>query len=123
MQTSVETLHAYYAAFSTLDSNAFSPFFCEPFLSMSPQGIFWVENRGALESALAPIVDSLKAKGYGRSTFVQPRITILTEGVELIQGVATRYTAAGQEIESLQISYLMHRSEAGWKIAVMVLPS
>jgi len=90
---------------------------------MSPQGIFWVENRGALESALAPIVDSLKAKGYGRSTFVQPRITVLNEGVELIQGVAIRYTAAGQEIESLQISYLMHRSEAGWKIAVMVLPS
>jgi hypothetical protein len=32
-----------------------------------------------------------------------------------------RYAVAAQEIERLRISYLMHRSEDGWKIAMIVL--
>ena len=123
MQTALEAVYAYYAAFSTLNPSAFTSFFCEPFTSISPRGIFSVENRTALASALAPTIDGLKAKGYGRSEFIHPQITVLNEAVELVQGVAMRYTAAGQTIESVQISYLMHRVETGWKIAVMVLPS
>jgi hypothetical protein len=46
---------------------------------------------------------------------------MLTETAALARGVAVRYAAAGPEIERLQINYLMHRSEAGWKIAMIVL--
>ncbi len=76
-----------------------------------------------LASAFAPVIEGLKAKGYGRSEFVEPQVTMLSETAALVQGVAVRYTAAGPELERIQISYLMHRTEAGWKIAMLVLAS
>jgi hypothetical protein len=67
------------------------------------------------------VIEELKAKGYGRSEFVEPEVTMLTETAALVRGVAVRYAGAGPEIERLQVNYLMHRSAAGWKIAMIVL--
>jgi hypothetical protein len=74
-----------------------------------------------LANAFAPVIEGLKAKRYGRSEFVEPQVTMLTETAALVRGVAVRYAATGPEIERIQISYLMHRSETGWKIAMMVV--
>ena len=63
----------------------------------------------------------LKAKGYGRSEFAEPQAAMLSETAALVRGVAVRYAAAGPELERIPISYLMHRTSAGWKIAVLVL--
>ena len=123
MQSALEAIHEYYKVFSTLDLTAIASYFCEPCMSISPQGVFSAANRTVLTNALTPVIEGLKAKGYGRSEYIEPQVTILTETAALVRGVAVRYAATGQEIERLQISYLMHRSEAGWKIAMMVLPS
>jgi ketosteroid isomerase-like protein len=121
MQSVLEAIHEYYKVFSTLDLSAIASCYCEPCMSISPQGVFSGANRAVLANAFAPVIEGLKAKGYGRSEFVEPQVTMLTETAALVRGVAVRYAAAGPEIERLQISYLMHRSEAGWKIAIMVL--
>lgn len=121
MQSALEAIHEYYNVFSTLDLSAITSCYCEPCMSISPQGLFSAANRAALVNAFAPVIEGLKAKGYGRSEFVEPQVTMLTETAALVRGVAVRYAAAGPEIERLQISYLMHRSQAGWKIAMMVL--
>lgn len=121
MQSVVEAIHEYYNVFSTLDLSAIASCYCEPCMSISLQGVFSAANRAVLANALAPVIEGLKAKGYGRSEFVEPQVTTLTETAALVRGVAVRYAAAGPEIERLQISYLMHRSEAGWKIAMIVL--
>ena len=123
MQSSLEAVREYYNAFSSLDLSAIASYFCEPCVSIGPQGVFSAVNRTALVSAFGPVVDGLRAKGYGWSEFVEPQVTILSETAALVRGVAVRYAAAGPEIERIQISYLMHRTEAGWKIAVMVLAS
>lgn len=121
MQSVLEAIHEYYKAFSTLDLSAIVSYFCEPSMTIAPQGLLSSGNRAALADSLAPIVLSLRAKGYGRSEFVQPQVTMLGETAALVRGVAVRYTAAGPEMERLPISYLMHRSEVGWKIAVLVV--
>ncbi|HWW83435.1 MAG TPA: hypothetical protein VNZ26_07525 [Vicinamibacterales bacterium] len=120
MPSALEAIQEYYEAFSTLDLSAIVSYFCEPSITIAPQGIFSAGNRAALADSLAPIIHSLKAKGYGHSEFVQPQVTMLGETDALVRGVAVRYSAAGPEIERIPISYLMHRSEAGWKIAVLV---
>jgi hypothetical protein len=80
-------------------------------------------NGAALAGLLAPLLAGLRAKGYGRSEFVQPHVTMLGETAVLVRGVAVRYTAAGLEMERVPLSYLMHRAEACWKIAVLVVGS
>jgi len=123
MQTALEAVHEYYRVFSTLDVNAIVSCYCEPCMTIAPQGVSSAANRAALANSLAPLVAGLKAKGYGRSEFVQPQVTVLGETDALVRGVAMRYTAAGPEMERLPISYLMHLGEAGWKIAVLVVGS
>lgn len=118
--TALEVIQEYYSVFSTLELNAILSYFCEPCISVGPQGVFAAENHAVLANAFVLTIDSLRAKGYGRSEFVESKAMMLGETAALVQGVAVRYSAAGSEMERLQISYLMHRSDADWKIAAMV---
>ena len=121
MQTALDTIGEYYAAFSTLDLAAIVSYYGEPCMTISSQGMFSAGSRTVLAGFLAPMIDGLRAKGYGRSEFVEARITTLGESDALVQGVAVRYTTAGSEMERIPIRYLMHRSGASWKIAVLIV--
>ena len=123
MQSALDAIHEYYRAFSTLDLSAIVSYFCEQSMTIAGQGVFSAANRGTLADSLAPLVQSLRAKGYGRSEFVDAQVTMLGESDALVRGVAVRYTAAGPELERVRLSYLMHRSDVGWKIAVLVAES
>jgi ketosteroid isomerase-like protein len=121
MQPVLEAIHEYYATFSTLDLNAIVSHYSEPCFSIGPQGLFSAGTRAGLANAFAPMVEGLRAKGYGRSEFTDAEVTMLGETAALARGVAVRYTAAGQEMERVRISYLMHRTDSVWKIAAIVV--
>ena len=123
MQSPLDALSEYYKTFSTLDLNAIVLHFSEPCMSISLQGVFSAPNRTELAHAFEPLVDGLKARGYGRSEFVEAQVTTLGETVALVRGVAVRYALDESELERVAISYLMHRADDGWKIATMVLPN
>src|SRR5262249_42508409 len=123
MQSALDALHEYYTAFSTLDVSAIVSYFGEPSMTIGRQGVFAAASRGALADFLAPMAQSLRAKGYGRSEFVEAKVTMLGETDALVRGVAVRYTAAGPELERVRLSYVMHRDDVGWKIAVLVAES
>lgn len=123
MESALEGIHAYYKIFSTLDLISTVSCFSEPCISIGPQGMFSAANRVALAEAFAPMIEGLKAKGYGRSEYVDAEVTMLGETAALVRGLAVRYAAAGTELERISISYLTHRSETGWKVAVMVFES
>ena len=120
MPTALEAVHKYYATFSRLDLPAILTCYGEPCLIISPQGVVSAANHAALTEFLTPMIDAMRAKGYGRSEFVQPHVTTLGESDALVLGVAVRYTAAGSEMERITFGYLMHRGDGGWKIATLV---
>ena len=119
MLSALEAILEYYKAFSTLNLSEIVSYFCEPSMTVASQGVS-AGDRAKLAESLAPMIQSLKAAGYARSEFVQSQVTMLGETDALVRGVAVRYTAAGAEMERIPISYLMHRSDVGWKIAVLV---
>ena len=101
--------------------NAIVSYFCEPCMSVGPQGVFSVGTRTELAKALNAFVEDLREKGYAKSEFTDSELTPLTERAVLLKGNAVRYVGGGQELERLSISYLMSFTSDGWKIAVMVL--
>jgi len=123
MKSALDSLHEYYNAFSTLDLKAIAAWYCEPSMTIAPQGMFSAANRAALVDSLAPLVAGLRARGYGRSEFIDAHVTPLGEADALVRGVAVRYTAAGPELERVKLAYLMHRGDGGWKIAVLLAES
>ena len=123
MPTPLEAIHQYYEAFSALDVTTIVPHFSEPSLTIAPQGMRSAATSAALAEVLAPLIHSLRARGYGRSEFIQPQVTMLGDADALVRGVAVRYTTAGTEMERMPFSYLLHRSDGVWKIAVLVAES
>jgi ketosteroid isomerase-like protein len=121
MQSALETIHEYYKAFSTLDAPLIVPYYCEPSMTVAPQGVLSAASHAALADSLAPFIKMLKSRGYGRSEFVEANVATLGEADALVRGVAVRYTAAGPELERVPLSYLMHLTKAGWKITVLVV--
>jgi hypothetical protein len=106
-----------------LNMRAITSFYCEPTMTIAPQGVLVATSHAKLADTLAPIVESLRARGYGRSEFVQSDVTMVGNTAAVVRGTAVRYSAAGSEMERLPLGYLLYRSDAGWKIAALVVAS
>ena len=111
----------YYNAFSTLNIEAIKPYFHQPALIIGPPGVVAVPTSDALAAFFAPTIEALRAKGYARSEFTSVQVKQLSATAVSASGVAVRYKSDGQELSRVDITYLLHKTEADWKIAVMVL--
>jgi ketosteroid isomerase-like protein len=116
-----QLLADYYSAFSTLDIQAILPYFHQPALLIAPAGVAAVPTSSALASIFAPVIEDLRTRGYGRSELSLQQVKLLSSTAASASGVARRYKADGQELERIGVTYLLHKAETGWKIAVVVL--
>ena len=117
----IRVLTDYYTAFSTLDVQAFLPHYHEPSLLIGPQGVLAAPTRAVVATAFAPAIESLRARGFGRSELSLRQSKMLSGTAALVTGVAIRYKVDGQELERVGVTYVLHKNDAGWKIAVVVL--
>lgn len=116
-----QVLTEYYRAFSTLELDAILPYFHEPALAVGPQGVFAASTRAELTIVFAPSIDNLRARGYGRSELRLQTLRILSPTAALATGVALRFKTDGHPLDQAGVTYLLHKSDAGWKIAVFVI--
>jgi hypothetical protein len=111
----------YYRDFSTLNIQAILPYFNEPSLLVGPQGVLPIPQRAALVAVFGPVMEGLRAKGYGRSEFELGYFKSLSSSAALISGVAVRYKTDGQQLERAGVTYLLHKTESGWKFVTLIL--
>mgnify|MGYP001617037879 CR=1 FL=1 len=111
----------YYSAFSTLNLEATLPYFHEPCLFIGPQGVGAVTTSAGLAGIIAPAMENLRARGYGRSELSLQQLKLLSATASLASGTAIRYKTDGQELDRVGVTYLLHKTDSGWKIAVLVL--
>ena len=100
---------------------AILPYFHQPSLLIGLPGVPAAPTSAVLTSIFAPVIEDLRARGYGRSELSLHQVKLLSATAALANGVARRYKIDGQELESIGVTYLLHRSDTGWKIAVVVL--
>ena len=110
----------YYNAFSKLDAQAILPYFHEPSFMIGPGGVAATSTQAALTAILTPAMQGLRARGYARSELSMVRVKPLSATTTLASGVAVRYKADGQELERVGVTYLLHKADSVWKIAVLV---
>ena len=111
----------YYRDFSTLNVRAILPYFNEPSLLVGPQGVIPIPSHAALAAVFGPVMEGLRGKGYGRSEFELDYAKSLSSSAALIGGVAVRYNTEGQQLERVGITYVLHKTESGWKFATVIL--
>jgi hypothetical protein len=114
-------LSDYYAAFSTLNIAAILPYFHEPALLVGPLGVIPLPTPAALVPVFGPAMENLRRRQYGRSEWKLRELSLLSAASALAIGVAVRLKTDGQELERVGITYLLHKTDGGWKFAVVVL--
>jgi len=116
-----EFLNKYYQTFSTLNVESIAPFFHEPCLFVSPQGVIAAPTHDVLKEVFRTIAKDLLSKGYGRSELTQLNVSRMSATAMLATGVAVRFTADGSELERVGVTYILQKSGSGWRIAVTVI--
>ncbi len=114
-------LSRYYTTFSTLDVESIAPFFHEPCLFISPQGVVAAQNYDDVKAGFRVIAESLRSKGYGRSELANLEVRRMSDTTTLASGVAVRYKGDGQELERVGVTYILNKSDNEWRIAVTVI--
>ena len=117
----LRTLADYYRAFSTLEVQAVWPYFHEPSLLISPQGLFAVPTLAALAAVFTPTMEGLRTREFSRSELSVGYVKSLSASATLVTGIAIRYKRNGQELERAGVTYVLHKAETGWKIAVIII--
>ena len=121
-QTDVtQFLTKYYTAFSTLDLETIAPFFHEPSVFISPQGVLATQTSDDVKAAFSVIAETFRSKGYGRSELINLKVQQLSDTTTLASGIADRYKADGQQLERVGVTYILQKSDSRWKIAVTVI--
>jgi ketosteroid isomerase-like protein len=113
-------LNDYARAFGKLDVQAILPYYHEPSVLITTRGVATMPTHAAMAVAFKPLMDGLRARGYARSEFTTLNVKRLSATTALASGAAVRYKADGQELERLGATYVLHKTENGWKIAVTV---
>jgi ketosteroid isomerase-like protein len=116
-----QMLGEYYRAFSTLNVQAILPYLNQPALLVGPQGVIALPTPSAIEPIFSPVMEGLRTRGFGRSELGSAEIRILSGQAALATGIAIRYKTDGTELERAGITYLLRKSDDGWKIVAMVL--
>jgi hypothetical protein len=67
------------------------------------------------------IAEGLRSRSYSRSELIVKDIKSLSATSTLVIGVAVRFKTDGSELERVGVTYLLHKSDVEWKIAVTVI--
>jgi ketosteroid isomerase-like protein len=116
-----EFLNNYYSTFSTLDIESITPFFQEPCIFVSPQGVVASQTAEQVKHVFKLIAEGLRSKAYGRSELINLKVQRLSDTTMLASGIADRYKANGEELERVGVTYVLQKSGDGWKIAVTII--
>jgi ketosteroid isomerase-like protein len=117
----LQTLHGYYKAFNTLDPSAVLPYFNEPAMLISAQGVYAAQTHAVLANIFTSIMETFRARGFGRSEPSMPMVKQLSATSGLISDTAIRYKRDGAEMDRAGATCVLQKTSAGWKIAVAVL--
>ena len=117
----IRVLHEYYSAVSTLNMDTVLPYFHEPSLLIGPQGAFAATTHTLLATAFGPALEGLRARGFGRTELSVQNLKSLSATATLVGGVARRYKLDGQELDQAGVTYVLHKADSGWKIAVLII--
>jgi NTF2-like protein (DUF6841) len=83
--------------------------------------VFAAPTYAVLTTAFTPAMKDLRARGFHRSELSARNVESLSATATLVTGVAVRYKVDGQELERVGVTYVLHKADSRWKIAVLIV--
>jgi len=117
----IEFFLRYSKAFQTLNPDAIPPFYHEPSLFISPQGITSLPTRSDVASFFRDLMSNLRAQDYRTSNFAGLRATSLSPNLAVVTGVGTWRRTDGSELRRFGLTYTLWGTGDAWEIAAAVV--
>lgn len=87
-----------------------------PWILLDAEGPQATESRGEASTNFQEGLESLLDQGWDRSTFRPEDVCILNPGAAIVSGTNTRTRADGSVMSVGGVSYILARSDDGWRI-------
>ena len=119
-QEIADAIRAYADDFARQDLAAAAAHYSMPCLLLTDQGPVVFGTHEELVAQFAVLLDRLGASGYTGGEYTTLHVRAVGERTALVSAAAVRYGQSGRELERIGATYTLHRSDAGWKITVLV---
>jgi ketosteroid isomerase-like protein len=114
-----ETLRQYYAASNKHDGPAMVSYYAEPVMFITADAVSARGTRADVLPWLRQFFERLRSMGVARSEWAEAHFKQLSATLVVAGIVVVRYGAGGDELERVGWTYLVQKTGAGWKIAVL----
>lgn len=117
----LEAFKRYVEGFEGLSPRAVVPFYNEPAMLISPQGIVALPTGADVEKFFAGVMSNLRDQGYARSEFPRLAELLLSADLAIVTGVGVWRTKTGEELRRFGLTYTFCRAPQSWKIVVALI--
>ena len=117
----IEAFKRYVEAFEGLSPRAVVPFYNEPALLVSPQGIVALPTSADVEKLFDGLMSDLRGQDYAKSEFPRLAELPLNDDLAIVTGVGVWRKKTGEELRRFGATYTFCRTPQSWKIVVAVI--
>ena len=108
-----------FESFQTLDPRAMVRYYHLPSMAISAQGVSVMSTPADVEARFDRLMRRLRGQDYARSDYSEAGITMLGKTLAQLRVTGARYKRDGNVLEPLNVSYLLRKTDAGWKVVVL----
>ncbi len=113
-------LEAYHEAFDGDRPVDLTAYVHRPCTVVTRWGAYVLADRDEIESAFTSVQRDLRARGCERTERRDVRVRLLDHRLARARAVAVRLDEEARELERSATTYVLRRTGAGWRIAVLV---
>ena len=115
------TYDEYFQVFQTLRPEAVATFYHVPCMALSPQGVVVMTTTEEVRALFRTMRTTLQERRYGRSEYRGLQVKLLSDQTALVSTRVVRYATDGKELEQFGATYILRKTDDGWKIAVITI--
>ena len=113
-------LDAYHAAFDAGDAREVSPYVHRPCTVITRRGAYVLADREEIVSAFTSVQRHLRARGCVRIERRDVRVWLLDDHLARARALSIRFRDEDRELDRTASTYVLRRTDEGWRIAVLV---
>ena len=107
-------------AFSALDMVRYKRIYQLPALIITPNSSISIRAEAELDAFITPMVEGLRARGYARSTYNDLSVHMFDDSRAIASMHWIRYKQDGSVLEELGATYIIVRTQEGWRLATLM---
>lgn len=115
-----EVLRAYHRAFDGDEVEDLVPHVHRPCMVVTRLGAYVLADRSEIRSAFESVRRDLRARGCERTERRDLRVHLLDDRLARARVLTVRFDGADRELERTGATYVLRRTDGGWRIAALV---